>query len=177
MMPIKITSLYFTILCITALLLTACGSAATPVATLAPTPTQFVPPSTEPSQATGTAPANSANALAGSQWQLTAINGSTLVNASSQPKPITLNFGTDSQVSGWGGCNSYGGGYQVQNDTLTFDSLIHTEMACTDAAVMQQENQYFQTLQSASKFNLAPEQLTIIGQGQDTLVFTSASIP
>ena len=50
-------------------------------------------------------------------------------------------------------------------------------MACLDDTAMQQEGQYLKILQAATKFSIAPEQLTITGQGSDTLVFVSASIP
>jgi putative lipoprotein len=160
-------------LSLTGLLLAACGPAATVVN---PPPTQMAPVSTNP-PSQSTPPPVGTDALAGSKWQLTSINGATLVNASAQPKPVTLEFGSKGEVNGNGGCNSYGGTYTVQNDSLTFSPIISTKMACVDEGMMQQENQYFQILQSSSKFSLAPETLTVTGNGPDTLVFTNASIP
>lgn len=136
-----------------------------------------IPPANEAIATPTLQPGGNTDALAGSKWQPTSINGATLVNASAQPKPVTLEFGMAGEVNGWGGCNSYGGTYQTQADTLTFSPLISTKMACVDEGLMQQETQYFQILQNASHYSLAPEQLTVTGQGQDTLVFTNASVP
>lgn len=76
--------------------------------------------------------------LAGSAWQLQRIDGTAIpaeVN-------ITIAF-ADGQVSGNGGCNSYGGNYQVQSSAITFDQVMMTAMACigpggdTEGAYMQ----------------------------------------
>jgi heat shock protein HslJ len=85
---------------------------------------------------------------------------------------VTLEFQTDGQAGGSAGCNSYGGGYQVQGDTLSFDQLNSTLMACVDEAMMQQETEYFQALQSTGRFELADNQLTIwYDGGQSALNF------
>ena len=63
--------------------------------------------------------------LAGSAWQLESIDGTAIpaeVN-------ITIAF-ADGQVNGNGGCNSYGGNYQVQSSAITFDQVMMTAMAC-----------------------------------------------
>jgi heat shock protein HslJ len=158
------------------LVLAACGVAVTaPPNTATPlpsTPTQFVPPAT--TQPDPSAMPN--NSLTGSKWQLTSING-TPVPAPTTSKTVTLEFGSDGQINGSGGCNSFGGTYTTQGDSLSFGPIASTKMACVDETAMQQENQYFQILQVATKFTIAPEQLTVVGQGSDTLVFTTASIP
>jgi len=159
------------------LVLAACGAAVTtaPTTTATPlpsTPTQFVPPAT--TQPDPSAMPN--DSLAGSKWQLTSING-TPIPVPTTSKTVTLEFDSEGQVNGSGGCNSFGGSYQVQGDSLSFGPIISTKMACVDETAMQQESQYFQILQGATKYSVAPEQLTIVGQGSDTLVFTTASIP
>jgi heat shock protein HslJ len=42
----------------------------------------------------------------------------------------SIEFHDDGTVSFNSGCNSGGGGYTVDGDTLTFSNLVTTEMAC-----------------------------------------------
>lgn len=123
-----------------------------------------------------TAPPSTNDGLIGTQWQLVSLG----IAGSETPviagTTITLGVGADGQATGSGGCNSYGGGYQVQNNTLSFNQIVSTEMACTDQAVMQQEQQYYQALQSASQFELTDNRLTIrYGEGRRVLNFVPAS--
>jgi heat shock protein HslJ len=71
--------------------------------------------------------------LAGSEWGYAAGGD------------ISVQFG-DGQVSGSGGCNRFAGSYTQDGDRLKFGTLAATQMACTDEAVMQTEQQFFQML-------------------------------
>jgi heat shock protein HslJ len=71
--------------------------------------------------------------LAGSEWGFAAGGD------------ITLQF-ADGQVSGSGGCNRFSGTYTQDGDSLKLGTLIATLMDCTDKAVMQKEQQFFQML-------------------------------
>ena len=42
----------------------------------------------------------------------------------------SLNFGADGQFGGTVGCNSFGGGYTVSGDQVTFESMVSTMMFC-----------------------------------------------
>lgn len=156
----NLASLYIA-LCILAL--TACSpqtgsipganNTQTPIETVAPTPAQ-------------------GNALGNTKWTLMSFgkpgSDSPVISGSN----ITLEFGADGQATGSGGCNSYGGQYQVVQDTISFKEIIHTEMACVDENMMKQENQYFKSLSTANKFELTGDRLVIsYDNGQSTLNF------
>jgi len=58
------------------------------------------------------------------------------------------------QAGGTGGCNAYGGPYQVAAGDISFDQLVRTEIACADESVTAQEQQYFEALESAGRYEL-----------------------
>jgi len=74
---------------------------------------------------------------------------------------VTLELKENGQAAGSGGCNSFGGQYQVQGENISFSQIISTKMACTNAGIMDQENRYLQALQSANSFSLTTTGLTI----------------
>jgi heat shock protein HslJ len=81
------------------------------------------------------------------------------------------------QAGGSGGCNSYGGMYQVDGNSLTFGELIRTERACLDQGVTEQEQRYFQALESASEYKVEGDQLQITYDGGSGLLIFEAAVP
>ena len=85
---------------------------------------------------------------------------------------VTLAFSADGTAGGDTGCNSYGGDYTVEGDTLSFGEMVSTLMACEDQAVMAQEQAYLAALQSAARFEVAADHLTIwYDEGSSQLTF------
>jgi heat shock protein HslJ len=87
---------------------------------------------------------------------------------------ITLQFNSrDEEISGSGGCNHYFGSYTInsRNCELKISGLGATEMACLDAALMQQEQKYFSLLQTAGKIEVKNGELRITC-GNEVLVYT-----
>jgi heat shock protein HslJ len=116
----------------------------------------------------GFSPSDKAN-LAGEIWVLTNLNGIDLIE-NHQP---TIQFEAD-QVSGNASCNHYGGGYQIKGDTLRFEGLFSTEMACLDPdGLMEQERIYLELLGSADRFELSDSEdvLTIYASPHQILTF------
>jgi heat shock protein HslJ len=114
--------------------------------------------------------------LANTQWQMLSF-GPLGAETPVQPgSTITLMFDGAGQVGGQSGCNSYGGGYQVQDGTLSFGQIAGTLMACADEQVMQQEEEYLLALQAAGRFEQTADSLTIwYDEGASQLNFVSSS--
>lgn len=74
---------------------------------------------------------------------------------------MTLEFGEDGQVGGSGGCNSYGGKYRAEGETLTFGEIESTLMACADGQVTTQESRFLQALGNAGTFLRTENRLSI----------------
>jgi heat shock protein HslJ len=71
--------------------------------------------------------------LAGSEWGY-ATGGD-----------ISVQF-AEGQVSGSGGCNRFTGSYTQDGERLKFGTRAATQMACSEDAVMQKEQLFFQML-------------------------------
>jgi heat shock protein HslJ len=126
---------------------------------------------------TGTAPLSSPpSGLLDSRWQLVSFGpvGATV----SVDMIITLEFGTDGQAGGHGGCNSYGGAYTVQEGKLMFGEIVSTLIACVDQTVNDQEQRYLQALRTTDRFTISGDTLTIWYENEKgVLKFVRASAP
>lgn len=84
----------------------------------------------------------------------------------------TVEFTKDGQIFGNGGCNNYRGSYEVKENKITITPLISTRKTCTPA-VMNQETNFLQILQSAETFNFDDDFLWIYSTNQEkSLKFT-----
>lgn len=106
-------------------------------------------------------------ALENTRWQLTALDGEPPVGET----PLTLEFDAENGVSGFSGCNSYGGTYEASLGRILFGDLFSTLMACLDEALMQQEQTFLQALQNAIAYTIAEDRLTLTTSEGQTLVF------
>lgn len=78
----------------------------------------------------------------------------------------------DGQVGGFGGCNSFGGTYEVDGNNISIGQLTSTLRACADPQATEQEQRYLRALQSASHFELNGNQLVITyDNGEGFLIF------
>ncbi|MGH2523598.1 MAG: META domain-containing protein [Anaerolineales bacterium] len=119
------------------------------------------PAATPPAASSTDLPPVPANALAGTAWNLVSFGAPGAETPVVEGSTVTLEFQADGQATGSGGCNSYGGAYQAQDGALSFSAIASTKMACADEGMMQQEQRYFEALQSASGYELTGDQLAI----------------
>lgn len=117
-------------------------------------------------------PGGPANALENTEWTLISYGppgAETPVIESSGP---SLQFEAENRAGGYAGCNTYGGSYRVDGDSLSFSDIFRTLMACQDQAIMQQEDRYLEALQTTGEFDIDGDRLTIVyGDGQGVLNF------
>lgn len=97
----------------------------------------------------------------GTQWQLVSYGPSGAETPVVADSNITLTFESENQITGNGGCNGYSGSYTAANGTITFSQVISTMMACLENGITEQEQAYFEALQTAESFELVDDQLTI----------------
>lgn len=111
------------------------------------------------------------NPLAGKTYFLTALNSASILPNTQ----INASFGQDGQMSGSGGCNTYGARYVVEGNNISITSRMNTNVFCADpAGAMDQENAYFSALDLARTFEM-PDAATLImrdANGQEILRFT-----
>jgi heat shock protein HslJ len=114
--------------------------------------------------------------LAGTEWTLTLLNGSSLIDGTR----ITLDFDQE-WLGGVAGCNRYGGGRDsgqysaTDNGTLTIPQLAVTLQRCpAPKGVMEQEKAYIEALHSAATYRMIDSHLEIMDAvGETKLVFVS----
>ena len=104
-----------------------------------------------------------------SAWTLVSYGGEALLAGSA----FTVNF-EDGQVRGSAGCNSYGGEYTVNGDSIEIGMLMSTMMACADSAVMDQEQVLLEFLGSVEKLEMSGGQLIFSRADGEALVFAPA---
>lgn len=88
----------------------------------------------------------------------------------------TLEIAPDGTVSGHGGCNRYRGRVSITGETISFSPLASTKMACTPAA-MAQEQKFHQALEKARSFRInARERKLILRDGAGATVARLAAM-
>lgn len=89
-------------------------------------------------------------ALPAGEWTLSKLNGE---DASTFQRPLTLNFDTtESNASGFAGCNRYFSTYQAKESAIRFTDIGSTRMFCED--VMETESKFLEALGSVKSFQL-----------------------
>lgn len=102
-------------------------------------------------------------ALEGTTWVATGItNGREAVVSVVQGSEVTALFDGVGEVSGSAGCNSYGGSFEAEDDSISIGPLAATEMYCEEPeGVMEQEQAFLAAMQNVAVYELAEDQLTL----------------
>lgn len=116
--------------------------------------------------------------LTGIEWRLVSFGPTGSEQDVVQGTTVTLRLGDDGRAGGSTGCNSYGGNYQVRGDTISFSRIVATRRACLDQNANEQEHRFLSVLESASRFRLTSNRLTIISdRTRSVLNFVNNSAP
>jgi heat shock protein HslJ len=111
--------------------------------------------------------------LTNTNWQLTELNGKALDAADFGNGAPTATFGTDHKVTGKGGCNGYGGSYNLNNEGgINVSQVVSTKMWCENA---KGETAYFQALESVTSAKVEKDKLTLMKGVDPVLVFKPAN--
>jgi len=115
-------------------------------------------PTTSPSKQ-NSAPAS----LTGTEWILQDLAGTpALPNVKA-----TLAFPEAGRAVGNASCNRFTGSAEISGDTIKFEILASTRLACADNAVSSQETEYLKPLAAAKRFELKDSTLLIYAEGYD----------
>ncbi|MFC2033302.1 META domain-containing protein [Chloroflexota bacterium] len=109
--------------------------------------------------------------LEGNDWVLESYGTQGNLKTVLADTEVTATFNSaDEQVTGSGGCNGYGGSYELEGSKLSIPGpLMSTMMSCGEEKD-QQEQQIFIALQSAESYQIDDGKLTI-NCGNTILVF------
>ncbi len=107
--------------------------------------------------ATSQTEAKSLTDLAGSEWGL-----------EGQDAPF-VKFGSNGEMNGNGGCNSFGGSYELNGERLIIGPIMSTKKACF-GDVMKQESVFFKSLQKAHHIEVTHLKLIIFDADNNELM-------
>ena len=114
------------------------------------------------------------SSVSGVDWELMELDAKT-ASTGARGRRATLRFDADSsRVSGFAGCNGFGGSYTINGDSLRFGPLTSTLMACADG--MPLEREYLAALQATRRYELSTTQLKLFGKSGPVARF-SRQIP
>ncbi len=109
-------------------------------------------------------------------WSLVSYGPVGAENPIVEGSNVTL-LAADGRFGGSGGCNSYGGAYEITGDQLSLRNINSTLIACVDGKITQQEQRYFEALQSTRAFEVKANHLIITYDGgKGVLEFEKALI-
>ncbi len=101
------------------------------------------------------------------EWTLSQLDG----EAVPADPPITATFASTGELTGSGGCNSYGATWNSDDGVqLTITELFSTFAACSDE-VDARESRYFALLQAAETWSLEGSAVAVTTGDGETLVF------
>jgi heat shock protein HslJ len=114
--------------------------------------------------------------LTGIEWRLVSSGPAGAESPLVPGTAVTIRFAEDNRTNGSTGCNSFSGLYEVRGDSITFNRIISTRRACLDQRANQQEQRLISGLDSATRFRLTPNRLTILSdRNRNVLNFTDSS--
>lgn len=88
--------------------------------------------------------------LQGETWTVERIGDRAVLDGA---RP-TLTFGADGRVGGNASCNSFGAGYRLTGEGLSFTPIVATKRACAEASRMQQESAFLDLLGRSTRFDI-----------------------
>ena len=97
--------------------------------------------------------------ISGKRWKLVELNGQPVqVQPPDGKQPYILFEEATNKVTGNGGCNGFGGTYQLQKDnSIRLSQLISTKMACNSLAI---ETQFMKALETTDHFKIINDTLS-----------------
>ena len=106
------------------------------------------------------------------KWELISLEGNEIM----ADKPIFLDFDANNKITGFAGCNTINGNYEVKNGTqINFTQVASTRMRCAPYE-MSVEKEVMEVLKTADNFTLSNGQLMLnVGRRAPLAVFAELS--
>jgi len=111
--------------------------------------------------------AQSGESPAGTAWKLVEINGLAVDRGDHEKAPYMVLQAGENQFGGYGGCNRFGGEYEISGERLNFSAIRATKMACP--GTMELEARFMQALHQAARWKIEGERLHILAEDGSSL--------
>lgn len=106
-------------------------------------------------------------------WQITAWEQGGVAVASLPAVEISVDL-DNKQISGFSGCNNFGGSFTLAGEDITIGQLRSTQRSCEET-IMNQEAQFLQAIQSVQRITSDGDQLILsytVDQTENNLYFS-----
>ena len=114
-----------------------------------------------------------AEVLTGSEWEVSMLNGKTANESSFGRGVPTATFTKDNKISGFAGCNRYGGSYTVEeNGSFDTDQVFATKMYCDG---VEGESLYLEALYKSNKAKVEKDKITLFNGDTELVIFVPVS--
>ncbi len=108
----------------------------------------------------GCSAGNEMVSLKSTHWQLDSIIGLRIVP---EGKSVTIDFSSLGTVSGYGGCNNFGGVFKTSGKNISFIDIYATEKACINSQV---EANFLAALQKTDSYKISGGKLMLYETGK-----------
>jgi heat shock protein HslJ len=106
--------------------------------------------------------ASAVTGFAGTSWQVTGVNnGKGAVVSTEATASLTLVFGDEGSVSGFGGCTRFSGTATFDSGSVAFTDLAPDEECTGDEAAAAQQSEYLAALANATTPQIDGNQVTL----------------
>lgn len=105
------------------------------------------------------------------KWQLVELNNEPVSPLAGEKRPHLLLDSTQKKVTGFAGCNNFFGGYEFDEDALTFGPVGSTRMACPDLQ-LSLETEFLNALAQTNKWEIKNEALFLLDEEYVLAQFT-----
>lgn len=109
--------------------------------------------------------AAAAPGLLGTRWVATGINngrGGVVSSVTLEAARVTATFADDGRITGFGGCNGFGGSYTVDGGSIQIGPLTATRKACIEPeGVGELEGWYFAALERVATWSIREDRLQL----------------
>lgn len=104
-------------------------------------------------------------------WKLAVLEGRTIPSAPNQEESIHFVLREDGKVTGFTGCNTFGGAYTLEKgNRIRFDQMLATMRACPDVEV--DESEFLKVFELADNYTVNGDTLMLnIGRRAPLAVF------
>jgi heat shock protein HslJ len=105
--------------------------------------------------------------LENTDWKLVEIGGKPVAAPPGRQEPHLRLNSKEKSLTGYGGCNSMKGAYQLDGDRLKFTQIAATKKFCSDSP----EDAFFKALNATDSFKLSGDKLELLGEGKSLAKF------
>jgi putative lipoprotein len=113
--------------------------------------------------------------LTQTNWRLAQLGAEVIPNPPGDHAVAIQLQAQNSRVTGFAGCNRMFGGYSLNGDTLKFDQVGATKMACLEEDRMQLEGRFFEMMSQVARWKITDSTLELLDAGGQSLATFAAA--